>query len=61
MNSTALAARALGGEPLDAWPLDPAFTPTHRDWHFDRNGDPGSRELLARVLYRNPSRVPFAV
>ena len=33
----------------------PAFVPTHRDWHHDRNGEPGSRELLARVLYRNPA------
>ena len=55
MNSTALAD-ALGDEPLDAWPYDPAFVPTHRDWHHDRNGEPGSRELLARVLYRNPRR-----
>ena len=49
-------AEALGDdEPLDAWPHDPAFVPTHRDWHHDRNGEPGSRELLARVLYRNPA------
>ena len=55
MNSTALAD-VLGGEPLDTWPFDPAFVPTHRDWHFERHGEPGSRELLARVLYRNPRR-----
>jgi dTDP-4-dehydrorhamnose reductase len=55
MNSTALA-EALGGNPLDPWPHDEAFVPTHRDWHHQRNGTPGSRELLARVLYRNPRR-----
>jgi len=25
-------------------------------WHFDRSGKPGSRELLAKILYRNPNR-----
>jgi dTDP-4-dehydrorhamnose reductase len=55
MNSTALAD-VLGGEPLDTWPFDPAFVPTHRNWHHERDGAPGSRELLARVLYRNPRR-----
>ena len=55
MNSTALAD-VLGGEPLDTWPYDPRYAPTHRDWHHERNGEPGSRELLARVLYRNPRR-----
>lgn len=56
MDSTALA-EALGDDlPLDPWPRDPAFVPTHRDWHHDRTGILGSRELLARVLYRNPRR-----
>jgi hypothetical protein len=55
MNSTALAD-VLGGEPLDTWPYDPCHVPTDRDWHHERNGEPGSRELLARVLYRNPRR-----
>jgi dTDP-4-dehydrorhamnose reductase len=44
--------------PLDPWPYDDALLPTHRDWHHDRTGDPGSRELLQRVLYRNPRKVP---
>ncbi|MEX2316518.1 MAG: sugar nucleotide-binding protein [Pirellulales bacterium] len=56
MNSQALA-EALGDDPLDAWPCDPALVPTHRHWHQERNGEPGSRELLARVLYRNPRHV----
>jgi dTDP-4-dehydrorhamnose reductase len=55
MNSTSLW-ESLGDELLDAWPYDPRLVPTHRRWHFERNGEPGSRELLARVLYRNPSR-----
>ncbi len=55
MNSRALA-EALGEETLDAWPYDPSLTPTHGRWHYERNGQPGSRELLARVLYRNPRR-----
>ncbi len=56
MDSRALA-EALGEEPLDAWPYDPALTPTHDvRWHYERSGEPGSRELLARVLYRNPLR-----
>jgi dTDP-4-dehydrorhamnose reductase len=55
MNSTALW-EALGEEPLDAWPYEQGLVPTHRRWHYERNGQPGSRELLARVLYRNPSR-----
>ncbi|MGD9635143.1 MAG: NAD(P)-dependent oxidoreductase [Pirellulales bacterium] len=55
MDSSALA-EALGEELLDQWPYDPAFLPTDRQWHFDRNGERGSRELLARILYRNPNR-----
>jgi dTDP-4-dehydrorhamnose reductase len=54
LDSRALADALDGDEPLDPWPYDPALVPTHRDWHHDRNGTPGSRELLARVLYRNP-------
>jgi dTDP-4-dehydrorhamnose reductase len=56
MNSTALA-EALGHDPLDTWPCDEAFVPTHRRWHRDRDGQSGSRDLLARVLYRNPLRI----
>jgi dTDP-4-dehydrorhamnose reductase len=58
MNSRALA-EALGHDPLDPWPHDPALAPTHRDWHHERHGEPGSRELLQRVLYRNPRREEF--
>lgn len=53
MNSDALIA-ALGHNPLDPWPNDESLLPTDRSWHHHRNGTPGSRELLARVLYRNP-------
>ena len=58
MNSRALA-EALGDEgPLDPWPQDLDFVPTHREWHYHRNGVSGSRKLLARVLYRNPRHQP---
>ena len=56
MNSSSLAAALGDDQPLDAWPYEKAFVPTHHDWHHERNGTPGSRELLARVLYRNPRR-----
>jgi len=55
LNSGALA-EALDEEPLDSWPFDAKCVPTHREWHYERNGGPGSRELLARILYRNPRR-----
>jgi dTDP-4-dehydrorhamnose reductase len=57
MNSLALA-EALGDDPLDPWPHDPSLVPTHREWHYERNGELGSRELLKRILYRNPRRHP---
>jgi dTDP-4-dehydrorhamnose reductase len=57
MNSSALA-EALGHDvnhgPLDPWPHDESLVPTHRRWHYERNGHAGSPELLACVLYRNP-------
>jgi dTDP-4-dehydrorhamnose reductase len=56
MNSRALADALNDDEPLDPWPHDTAFVPDHREWHHDRSGFVGSRELLARVLYRNPRR-----
>jgi len=56
MDSSKLAA-ALGYQPFDPWPLDEAFVPTHREWHFERRpGERGSHELLAEILYRNPAR-----
>jgi dTDP-4-dehydrorhamnose reductase len=58
MDSAALAA-AFGDDergPLDPWPHDPAHVPTHRNWHRERDGFTGSRELLAGTLYRNPRR-----
>ncbi len=56
MNSSKLV-EALGYEPFDPWPHEERFTPTHREWHIERDGFHGSKELLARVLYRNPRRV----
>jgi dTDP-4-dehydrorhamnose reductase len=56
MDSSKLA-RALGYEPFHAWPYDDSLVPTGPDWHYDRPADrPGSRALLAEVLYRNPLR-----
>lgn len=56
MNSRALA-EALDDEPLDPWPHAAALVPTHRDWHHNRNGTPGSLALLKSILYRNPRRI----
>jgi dTDP-4-dehydrorhamnose reductase len=61
MDSRALAEALGDDQPLDPWPHDEALVPTDRDWHHDRNGIPGSRELLARVLYRNPHREPSSI
>jgi dTDP-4-dehydrorhamnose reductase len=55
MNSDKLT-RALGFQPFSPWPLDQRWVPTHRQWHLERPaGENGSPELLARVLYRNPT------
>ncbi len=56
MDSGRLAA-ALGYQPFDPWPLDESWVPTDRNWHYDRSGEPGSPELLAEILYRNPRRI----
>ncbi len=56
LDSSKLAA-ALGYQPFDAWPFDESLVPTHGQWHRERPADrPGSPELLAQVLYRNPLR-----
>jgi dTDP-4-dehydrorhamnose reductase len=48
---------ALGFAPFHAWPYDESLVPTHAEWHHERPADwPGSREFLARTLYRNPLR-----
>jgi len=50
-------ARALGHDPFHAWPYDDALVPTDPLWHYRQSADqPGSREWLAKVLYRNPLR-----
>lgn len=59
MDTSKLTA-ALGYEPFDPWPNDPAFMPTDRLWHYRRDGEPGSPELLANLLYRNPARAVSA-
>jgi len=40
--------------PLAVWPLEERWVPSDRRWHYDRSGEAGSEELLAKVLYRRP-------
>jgi dTDP-4-dehydrorhamnose reductase len=56
MDSSRLA-EALGWMPFTPWPLDDKWVPTHGEWHFERAEEPGSPQLLARVLYSNPAFV----
>jgi dTDP-4-dehydrorhamnose reductase len=55
LDSTRLST-ALGYEPFTPWPYDPALVPLHDGWHAERGPERGSKELLQRVLYRNPLR-----
>jgi dTDP-4-dehydrorhamnose reductase len=56
MDSSKLA-RALGYAPIDPWPYDECWMPTHAQWHRERPaGQHGSPELLGEILYRNPLR-----
>ena len=50
LDSTHLA-QTIGAAPFEPWPLDPKWIPTHRRWHYDRDGAAGSPELLERELY----------
>ncbi|MBX7168141.1 MAG: sugar nucleotide-binding protein [Pirellulales bacterium] len=60
LDSTKLA-RTLGRDPFDPWPWGPSWVPTHLQWHFERaSGEPGSKQLLAQWLYRNPRRWQLA-
>ncbi len=46
---------ALGYPPFCAWPVDPRWVPTDREWHSRRDARPeGGAELLTSQLYRNP-------
>jgi dTDP-4-dehydrorhamnose reductase len=58
MNSSALIEALNCEELLAGWPYDPALVPTDANWHHDRSRERGSPELLARILYRNPGRMP---
>ncbi len=59
LDSGKLAAE-IGTVPFDRWPYYEQHFPTHRRWHFERNGEAGSPRLLAATLYRNPREVhPF--
>jgi dTDP-4-dehydrorhamnose reductase len=55
MDSSKLAD-AMGFEAFDPWPLAEEFVPTHAEWHYERGGFKGSKEMLAEVLYRNPGK-----
>ena len=56
MRSEKLAA-ALGYEPFTPWPWFDEHYPTDPHWHYRRPAtNSGGPELLASVLYRNPSR-----
>lgn len=60
LDSSKLAA-ALGYEPIDPWPLEERWVPTHREWHSERDAtESGSAKLLAETLYHNRRR-KFAV
>ena len=49
---------ALGYNPFAPWPLQDRWVPTHRDWHRERTPDEaGSPELLAEILYKNPTHL----
>lgn len=55
MDSSKLA-RALGGDPFTAWPLDDRYAPGDRDWHHDRPADePRGPEALHDLLCVNPA------
>jgi dTDP-4-dehydrorhamnose reductase len=50
-------SHALGYAPFAPWPLQSRWVPTDRQWHHERPvEEPGSPELLAELLYRNPAR-----
>ncbi len=56
MDSSKLS-EALGFAPFDPWPFHAEFVPTGPQWHHERGGNPpGSPDLLAEILYRNPGR-----
>ncbi|MCA9257813.1 MAG: sugar nucleotide-binding protein [Planctomycetales bacterium] len=46
----------LGRQPFTPWPADPQWIPDDRQWHFRRDGQLGSPQLLSEILYRNPLR-----
>lgn len=47
--------RALGRDPFAIWPRIEAHMPLGSDWHFDRTGFVGSKQLLESALYDRPS------
>ena len=49
-------ARALGRPPFAPWPLDDAWAPDRRSWHYLRNGrDQRGEAPLRDLLYCNPA------
>jgi dTDP-4-dehydrorhamnose reductase len=44
---------ALGGNPVQPWPVGEELWPADRDWHYRRDGgEPGSVRKIAERLYR---------
>ena len=49
-------AAEVGDGLLDPWPIDESLVPDGPQWHYQRQGQPGSPSWLAQVLYQNPRR-----
>lgn len=46
---------ALPDIAIEPWPLNAAFVPDDREWHYNRgSGEPGSPEKLRQSLYVKP-------
>lgn len=49
--------RATGGQPIQPWPADERWFPTHRRWHHEREPDEGgSFGRIEETLYRYDDR-----
>ena len=53
MNSDRLAA-AIGRKPFLPWPLKSEHVPEALDWHYQRDGEPGSEDRIVSDLYLRP-------
>ena len=46
--------QTFGREAFAPWPYFEELVPTHRNWHFERDGFVGSPDLIAKLLYQRP-------